>query len=128
MTFSSLLYEADNHICDETAFNLSGFTLGDCGGSAGKCPVFSVLSLWLPSSLAKATEHCLEHLSEAVRGSQYFSVFPSSPDVYPGPPGATVVWFTLLQVEAELSNFYLNHFLGVTVREVGLEDCVRSDK
>ena len=40
MTFSSLLYETDNRICDETTFNLSGFTLGDYGGSTGKCPVF----------------------------------------------------------------------------------------
>lgn len=40
MTSSSLLYDIDTHACNETTFNLLGFTLGDYWGSTGKCPVF----------------------------------------------------------------------------------------
>lgn len=43
---------------------------GTMGGSTENVSVFSTIFM-LPSSFTKATEHCLEHLSDAIRG--YFS-------------------------------------------------------
>lgn len=42
--FFSLLYKIDTHTCDETTFNLLGFTLGAVGEARGNVWNFSVLS------------------------------------------------------------------------------------
>ena len=89
MTSSSLLYETDNHICDETTLTFQDLLWGTTGEAQGNVQCFSVLSLWLPSSCTKATGHCLEHLSDAVRG--YFSVSLSTLNVYPSPSGVILI-------------------------------------